>query len=61
MDDSYLPPPGQLLTDLITVGVFLILGLFVWVIAAGYWKRLDQWLWKRRRERWAREARQRGE
>lgn len=61
MDDYYTPPPGQLLTDILTLAFFVIVGLYVWVIASGYWQRFDKWRWQRRRARWAREAKLRGE
>jgi hypothetical protein len=57
MQDAYLPGPGQLLIDIFTLGIAVIIGLSIWVIAKDYLRQLRQkWLWKRRRERWDRES-----
>jgi len=46
--DEQLPPPGQLLLDILTLGGFVLLGLFIKVIVTDGWQRFDQWGWKRR-------------
>jgi hypothetical protein len=53
--DEQLPAPGQLLLDILTLGGFVLLGFIIWVIAKDIYERMDQWLWKRRRERWDRQ------
>ena len=57
MQDYYLPGPGQFLLGLGTLGLVLILGLWLWIIAKDYYARLDKWLWKRRLAKWARQNR----
>lgn len=54
--DEQLPPPGQLLVAILTLGGCVVVGIFIWVILKDYYDRIDAWLWKRRREKWAREA-----
>ena len=55
MQDAYLPGPGQLLIDIFTLGIAVIIGLSIWVIAKDYYDSLQKWLWKRRRAKWERE------
>jgi hypothetical protein len=56
MQDAYLPGPGQLLIDIFTLGIAVIIGLWIWVNVKDAYDRIDKWLWKRRRERWDRES-----
>ena len=56
MQDAYLPGPGQLLIDIFTLGIAVIIGLWIWVNVKDAYYRIDKWLWKRRRERWDRES-----
>ena len=56
MQDAYLPGPGQLLIDIFTFGIAVIIGLWIWVNVKDAYDRIDKWLWKRRRERWDRES-----
>jgi hypothetical protein len=55
MQDAYLPGPGQLLIDIFTLGIAVIIGLSIWVIAKDYYDSFQKWLWKRRRAKWERE------
>jgi hypothetical protein len=55
MQDAYLPGPGQLLIDIFTLGIAVIIGLWIWVVVKDYYDSLQKWLWKRRRAKWERE------
>lgn len=55
MQDAYLPGPGQLLIDMFTLGIAVIIGLWIWVVMKDYYDSFQKWLWKRRRAKWERE------
>ena len=55
MQDAYLPGPGQLLIDIFTLGIAVIIGLWIWDVVKDYYDRLSKWLWQRRRATWERE------
>lgn len=42
MQDAYLPGPGQLLIDIFTLGIAVIIGLSIWVIAKDYYGSLQK-------------------
>ena len=55
MQDAYLPGPGQLLMDILTLGIAVFIGLCIWVIVKDYYDRINKWFWKRRLAKWERE------
>ena len=55
MQDAYLPGPGQLLIDIFTLGIAVLIGLWIWVIVKDTYDRIDKWFWKRRLAKWERE------
>lgn len=62
MDDQYITrDPIEFITQLFQFGLAVLVLFIIFTVVKNAWHAVDQWLWKRRRERWAREARQRGE
>jgi hypothetical protein len=62
MDDQYITrDPLEFISQLLLFGFAVLVLFIIFTVIKGAWHRVDQWFWKRRRERWAREARQRGE
>lgn len=55
MQDAYLPGPGQLLIDIFTLGIAVLIGMWIWVIVKDTYDRIDKWFWKRRLAKWERE------
>lgn len=55
MQDAYLPGPVELITDIFTLGIVLIIGLSIWLAVKECYERIDKWFWKRRSAKWERE------
>jgi hypothetical protein len=47
--------PFQFVAELIQLGLCLLVLVIVVTACRSAWDALDQWLWKRRRKRWAKE------
>lgn len=55
MDEHYCPTLLELITDLATFGLLVLMVTVVYVIAKGVYDKIDAWLWARRRAKWNRQ------
>lgn len=56
MDDQYITrDPIEFITQLFQFGAAVLVLFIIFTVIKNAWHAVDQWLWKRRREKWARQ------